>query len=333
MIRRSVLSRLAVLAAVIAAAAPAAGQTAAAAGTGYPDRPVRLVIGQAAGGAVDTIARLVAERLGAVFGQPVVVDNRPGAGGMIAAESVARSAPDGYTLGLLDVGALAVNPVLQKRVAYDVSKDFTYVGTAARIPLVLVAHPSVKPSTVDELTRYSKAHPSQLSYASAGVGSPPHMAFEAYKQRSGAPVAHVAYRGGAPALADVVAGHVQLTFIDTNLGSQYAKNGRVKAIAVATSERAPVMPDVPTFEESGLKGFEFAPWVGVVGPAGMPAQAVARLAAALAGVLAEPETTSRITGIGMVPFHGTGSDFAALVQRELAGYRTLVREQNIKLED
>jgi len=328
--RRKLLPSLAVLCTFASFGSFAMAQAAA---TAFPERPLRLVIGQAPGGAVDTVARMLAERLGSVLQQPVVVENKPGAGGMLAAEAIARSAPDGYTLGLLDVGALTVNPVLQKKISYDVARDFSYIGTVARIPLVLVAHPSLQPSSAAELTRYSRAHPAELSYASAGVGSPPHLAFESYKQQSGALVTHLPYRGGAPALADVVAGHVQLTFIDTNLGSQYLKNGRVKAIAVATRERSALMPEVPTFDEAGLKDFEFAPWVGLIAAAGLPPAVSARLAAALATVLANADTGKRLRDIGFVPFGGNATEFAALMQRDLEAHRVLVRKRNIKLED
>jgi tripartite-type tricarboxylate transporter receptor subunit TctC len=292
-----------------------------------------MFIGQAPGGAVDTVARLVAERLSGRLGQPVVVENKPGAGGMLAAESIARAAPDGYSIGLLDVGALAVNPVLQRKISYDVAKDFRYVGTVARIPLVMVAKPGLSFSRPADLAAYAKGHPGELSYGSAGVGSPPHLAFETYKQRAGVFVTHIPYRGGAPALADVVAGHVDLTFIDTNLGSQYQKSGTVKAITVGTLQRSPLMPDVPTFDESGLKGFEFAPWVGIVGPVQMPADAATRLAAALDAVVASPEFVSRLQSIGFTPFANSSANFSALVRTELQIYRTLINERGIKLEE
>lgn len=335
MIRLSFLRRLGACLALTVATPLAIAQSASSASSSsgaYPERPIRLLLGQAAGGAVDTIARMLAERLGATLRQPVVVENRPGAGAMIAAEAVARAPADGYTLALLDEGALTVNPVLQRKIAYDVLKDFSYLGTVARIPLVMVAHPSLNVATPDELTRYSKAHPSALSYASAGVGSPPHLAFEAYKQQSGAIVAHLPYRGGAPALADVVAGHVHLTFIDTNLGSQYAKTGRVKPIAVSTRQRSPLLPSVPTFEEAGLKGFEFAPWVGLVGPAALPAPVVERMTQALQTVLADRDLLARVRGNGFEPFATSGTAFAALIRQDLEAHRTLIRERNIRLD-
>ncbi|CAN7533456.1 tripartite tricarboxylate transporter substrate-binding protein [Acidovorax sp. LjRoot118] len=331
------LLRTLALASLMGAALSAFGQAdprpAPASPDRYPTRPIRLFIGQAPGGAVDTIARLAAERLATRLGQPVVVDNRPGAGGMLAAEAIARAAPDGYSIGLLDVGPLAVNPVLQPKVSYDVTKDFRYIGTVAKIPLVMVAKPDLSSSRPADLVAHAKANPAKLTYGSAGVGSPPHLAFETFKARSGVFITHIPYRGGAPALADVVAGHVDLTFIDTNLASQYQKSGKVKAMAVAMLERSPLMPEVPTFNESGLKGFEFAPWVGVVGPAAMPAEAATRLAAALDTVVASPEFISRLQSLGFAPFANSPASFSALVRSELQSYRTLIKERGITLEN
>ncbi|RYF81819.1 MAG: tripartite tricarboxylate transporter substrate binding protein [Comamonadaceae bacterium] len=308
-------------------ALPASAQVA------YPERPLRIVIGQAAGGAVDTVARTLAEGLGQALGQPVTVENKPGAGGMVAAESVARAPRDGYTLGLLDVGSLAVNPVLQAKIRYDVNKDFSFVGSVARIPLALVAHPSVPVDTLADLTRQLKANPGKFSYASAGVGSPPHLTFEAYKQRAGVFVTHLPYRGGAPALADVVAGHVPLTVIDTNLANQYLKDKRIKVLAVATTQRSPLMPQVPTFVEAGLADFEFAPWVGLVAPAGLNAATAARLSAALAQVMGGADFQARMRNIGFVSLPGDGAALEGLVKADLKRYGTLIREQGIRLED
>jgi tripartite-type tricarboxylate transporter receptor subunit TctC len=299
----------------------------------YPDHSIRMIVGLPPGGAVDTVARMLAEWLTASLGQPVVVENRAGAAGMIAAEAIARSAPDGYTIGLLDVGALAVNPALQKKIAYDVAKDFQYMGTVAKVPLVLVAHPSVAVSSLDELTRYALANPGKLTYASSGIGGPLHLAFESYKQSAGVFVTHIAYRGGAPALADVVAGHVDLMFIDANLGSQYVKSGRIKPLAIGTRERSPVLPSVPTFDELGMKGFEAAPWLGLVGPVGLPAAAKERLTQALATATHSDGFIAKVRAIGFVSFGSSGNEFATLVRNDVAGYRTLIMRQGIKLDD
>lgn len=299
----------------------------------FPQRPLRIYLGQAAGGAVDTVARTLAERMSAALGQPVVVESRPGAGGMLAAEAVARAAPDGYTLGLLDVGALAVNPVLQKKVNYDVAKDFTYLGLVAKIPLVLIANPSLPATTLPELSGYLKQQAGKASYASSGVGSPLHMAMEAYKQRASVAAAHVPYRGGAPGLADVVAGHVPMMFLDTNLGSQYTKAGKVKAIAVATRERNPQLPDTPTFHESGLKDFDFAPWVGLAAPAGLPRDVAARLEQALKEVTASEPMVAKVQSLGFVPLQGDAAQFTAFAAKELAYYRKLIQEQKIQVDE
>lgn len=299
----------------------------------YPAKTIRVVIGQSAGGAVDTVARLLAEQLSATLGQTVVVDNRPGASGMIAANATAKATPDGYTLGLLDAGSLAVNPVLQKSISYDVTRDFTYLGLVAKIPLVLAAHPSVPVSTLSDLTRHLKAHPGELSYASSGVGGPLHLAMETYKRQTNTDVTHVPYQGGAPALTNVVGGHVSLLFIDTNLGAEYSQAGKIKLIAVATKQRNPKMPDVPTFDEAGIRDFEFAPWVGLTGPAGMPPEVVNRLTDALSAVMAGEELSRRIRDAGLTPAGSSSGEFTAFAKEELAKYTALIRDTKISLAD
>lgn len=298
----------------------------------FPDKPIRIVLGQAAGGAVDTVARLLAERVTQGLGQQVIVEARPGAGGMIAAEVVARAAPDGYTIGLLDAGALAVNPVLQKRVNYDVAKDFTYIALVAKIPLVLIAHPELPASTLSELTSYLKQNGEKVSYASSGVGGPLHMAMEAYKQKAGVAATHVPYRGGAPGLADVTAGHVPLMFIDTNLGNEYSKSGRVKALAVATKERNAQLPNVPTFHESGLQDFDFVPWVGIVAPTGLPKEVTAKLEQSLREITSSPEMGDKMQSLGFLPLRADAAQFESFVANEVTYYRRLIQEQKLTAE-
>lgn len=299
----------------------------------YPQKAIRLFIGQSAGGAVDTVARLLAEQMSAQLGQTVVVEYRPGASGMIAAQTTAKSAPDGYTLGLLDAGALAVSPVLQKSISYDVSRDFIYLGLVAKIPLVLAAHPSLQPSTLEQLTSYLNQATDRLSYASSGVGGPLHLAMESYKQRTGTEITHVPYQGGAPALTAVVGGHVPLLFIDTNLGGEYSRAGKLKLIAVATSERNPKIPEVPTFSESGIKDFEFAPWVGLTGPAGMPEPVVQRLTDTLARIMAGDELAKKIRDVGLVPSASTSQEFTSFAAAELENYKKLIAERKISLAE
>jgi len=295
-------------------------------------RVVRLINGFSAGGAVDTLSRAVAERLGTLLGQPVVVDNRPGASGMIAADAVARATPDGLTVGVLDVGALAVNPALQKRLAYDAGKDFAYIGLIARIPLLLVARPSVPAANLKELTALLRANPGTYAYASAGIGNPLHLAMEAYKQASGVEVVHVPYKGASSAVQDVLGGRVALMFIDVNTSAQHIRTGTLKPLAIATRERNPALPGVPTFAESGFPAFEATPWIGLVGPAAFPADMKARLNNALAQVMAQPDTRSRIIELGFVPLQDGPDAFARLANEDRVGYARLIRERGIALD-
>lgn len=299
----------------------------------YPDKPLRILIGQAAGGAVDTVARTLAEELGKVLGQSVVVENKPGAGGMLAAEAVARAPQDGYTLGLLDAGSVVVNPLLQKNIRYDVTKDFSYLGPVARIPLALVAHPSLPVTSLADLTRLAKSKPGQLSYASSGVGSPPQLTFESYKQQAGLSITHVPYRGGSPALADVVAGHIPLTVVDTNLANQYLKDGRIKVLAVATAARSALLPQTPTFAEAGYDAADFEPWVGLLAPAGTDQAIVGKLGKALHQAVGAAAFRTRMQGIGFAPMSGDAATLAALVRSDLKRYGELIRVQGIRLDD
>lgn len=285
-----------------------------------------------AGGAVDTLSRRVAEGMGALLGQPFVVDNRPGASGMIAADAVARARPDGLTVGVLDVGALAVNPVLQKRLAYDANKDFAHIGLIARIPLLLVAHPSLPAANLKELTALLRASPGTLAYASAGIGNPLHLAMEAYKQASGVDVVHVPYKGASAAVQDVIGGRVPLMFIDVNTSAQHIRAGTLKPLVIATRERNPALPGVPTFAESAYPAFEATPWIGLVGPAALTAETRSRLAHALAQVMAQPDTRSKIVELGFVPLQGGPDAFAQLAKEDRMAYAKLIRERGISLD-
>lgn len=299
----------------------------------YPSRPIRMLVGLPPGGAVDTIARLLAEVLGGTLGQPVIVENRPGAAGMLAAEAVARAAPDGYVVGLLDVGALAVNPVLQPKISYDVRKDFKYVGSVARIPLVLVASANSPIRSLQELALFAKSNPGKLNYASSGVGGPLHLAFEAYKHRTGVNVSHISYRGGAPALQDLIAGHVDLMFIDVNLCEQYAARGRLRPLAIATAERSSLIPNIPTFEELGFKGFVASPWSALIAPRNLPPEIATTLSKALSVALDTPTFEKRLSEKGFERWRSEGGALDQFVEAELNMYRALTRDQKIRLED
>jgi tripartite-type tricarboxylate transporter receptor subunit TctC len=331
--RRQLPAALFALSVATQAVRPALAQPASASAAASPSsRAVRLINGFSAGGAVDTLSRAVAERLGAVLGQPVVVDNRPGASGMIAADAVARAAPDGLTVGVLDVGALAVNPALQKRLAYDAGKDFAYIGLVARIPLLLVAHPSVPATNLKELTALLRANPGTYAYATAGIGNPLHLAMEAYRQASGVEVVHVPYKGASAAVQDVLGGRVPLMFIDVNTSAQHLRAGTLKPLAIATRERNPTLPGVPTFAESGFPDFEATPWIGLLGPAALPADTKARMADALAQVMAQPDTRNKITALGFVALQDGPDAFARLAGEDRIAYAKLIRERGISLD-
>jgi tripartite-type tricarboxylate transporter receptor subunit TctC len=306
-------------------AGPAAAQD-------YPVRPVRLVNGFAPGGAVDALSRAFAELLAKNLTQPVVVENRPGAAGAIAAEAVARSPADGYTLGVLDVGALAVNPVLQAKLPYSPDKDFAFVGPLARVPLVLVVHPSLSATTLPALVDKLRSAPGQYSYGSAGIGSPLHLAMEAFKKASNTFVVHIPYRGAAPAVQDVLAGRVAMMFIDYNTAIAHLRSGALVAVAAGTASRMPALPTVPTFAESGYPAVEAMPWLGLVAPAATPPGVLARATTALRAVMGGSEARSRIEQLGFVPMLGQGADLAALVRDDGNATRILVRDLKISLD-
>jgi tripartite-type tricarboxylate transporter receptor subunit TctC len=297
----------------------------------FPSRALRLLNGFAPGGAVDAVSRAVAERLAPMLGQPVLVENRPGAAGMLAAEAVARATPDGYTLGMLDMGALAVNPSLQPKLPYDVTRDYAYLGLVARIPLILVVHPSL-PSTTRSLVEHLRANPGRISYASAGIGSPPHLAMETFKAASGSFAVHIPYRGAAAAVQDLIAGRVQMMFFDFNTASGHVKSGALRAVAVGQAERLAQWPEVPTFAESGLVAVTATPWIGLAVAAATPRAAVQRLSTALRDTLAQAETRGRIEQMGFTPQSGDGSALEQLVRQDGAVYAKLIRDQGIKLE-
>jgi tripartite-type tricarboxylate transporter receptor subunit TctC len=318
--------------AAFAALAASAGKLSYA-NAGFPTKPMRLVNGFPPGGAVDTLSRLVAERMGTALGQPVFVDNRTGAAGAIAADAISKAGADGHTFGMLDVGALAVNPLLQKKLSYDPARDFAYLGLVARIPLLLVVSPVVPANDVAQLTAHLKQAPTRVSYASAGVGNALHLAMEAYLQASGTTATHVPYRGAAPAVQDLLGGSVQMMFIDVNTSAQYIRSGRLKPIAIATQERNPALPDVPTFAESGIPSVQATPWVGLVAPVATATAHSTRLASVVSEVTQASDFQAKVTEMGFVVQRGSPQDFEALAKREQQAYASLIKERGITLEN
>jgi len=265
----------------------------------YPSRPVTMIVPWAPGGAVDTVARVVAPRLGDRLGKPVVIENRGGAGSTLGTALGAKAQPDGYTLGMPGSGSLAVGPAMYKSLPYDPVKDFTPMALIGRVPFVLIVHPSVPAKTVPELVAYAKAN--KLFYASGGAGSPHHMYAELFKTMTGIEMTHVPYKGSAEAIKDVVAGHVPLMFSDPAPSVPLIKSGNVRPIGVTTRDRWAVAPEIPTLNEAGVPGFDAAGWFMIAGPAGTPRPIVERLHAELKTIMGLPDVQETVNRTGVVP--------------------------------
>lgn len=302
----------------------AAGIAAPALAQGFPDRPVTLVVPYPAGGSADILARTVGQKLAAQLGQPVVVENKGGAGTAIGARFVAEAKPDGYTLLLGTVSSQAINPAVSK-VGYDPVKDFVPVSALASIPFVLVAHPSAPYGSVAELLAAARQAPGSISYASAGPGTSNHLAGEMLASAAKLKLLHVPYRGSAPALADVLAGHVPLMFDLQTTSLPNIATHKLKPLAVTGSRRSPLLPDVPTVAESGLPGFEVSAWFGVFAPAKLPPPVLRQLSAAMAKVLEDPALAQRLREIGAEPDPRNAAQFTAYVGEEAGKYATVVK--------
>jgi tripartite-type tricarboxylate transporter receptor subunit TctC len=315
------MDRQAILLALLAVAG-AGTSIDASAQAGWPSRPVRLLVPAQPGGSTDTLARIAGQKLGDALGQTFVIDNRSGAGGTVAAETLMRAAPDGYTLGVAYT-ALTVNAVLQK-VPYDTLRDFTPISLISTSPLVLVVGANSPVRTVKDLVQMAKAKP--LSYGSAGIGSGGHVCGELLNLMAGIKAVHVPYKGAGPASADVAAGQIEFQFGAQITTQGLVKAGRLRMVAVTSAKRASTLPEVPTMAESGLPGFEFNNWFGVLGPAGMPAPLVARLNAELVKMMALPDVRERITFDGGEPAAGPPSEFRALLASDLSKWSKIARE-------
>lgn len=298
----------------------------------YPTRPVRLIVPYPAGGGTDAFARMAGERLAQHLGQAVIVDNKPGAGTMIGADLVAKSPADGYTVLLGDTGTYAVNRSLFQKVPYDVERDFAPVSLTARFALLLVAHPSLDVTSVSDLLRVAKARPGAVNYASVGIGSPHHLAMELFKRQAGLFMTHIAYRGGAPAVADLLPGRVPLMFLDVVSAAQHVQAGKIKVLGVASPTRLAQLPNVPTVAEQGFPGFEAWAWQGLAVPAGTPTAAVQRLNAAFGAVAAEPEFRSRMAEMGTELIPSSPAAMAAYVKAETDKWGRLIRANKISAE-
>ena len=297
----------------------------------YPDKPIRMVIAFPPGGPTDLVARVLAQKVSEQIGQQVVVDNKPGANGNIAAEVVSKSPADGYTI-FYNTSAIALSPALYKKLAYDVSKDFSPVLLSAVIPLVLVVHPSLPVKNLKEFVAYVKAHPDKLSYGSAGNGNITHLGAFQILQSQGLKATHVPYRGSSPALTDLAAGQTQFMTDTINSALPFIKDGRMRAIAVTSLERSKVLPDVPTINESLVKGFEVGAWQGVLVPTKTPPEVVKFLNAQFNKALNSSDVRARLSIQGTMPLGSTSEQYGAYIQSEIKRWSVLVNQTGASLE-
>jgi tripartite-type tricarboxylate transporter receptor subunit TctC len=323
--RRMLIAALA--ASSIALAAPAVW-----AQTSYPQQPIRIVVPFPPGGATDIMARAVAQRLTEAWKAQVFVDNRPGAGGNVGAELVAKAPADGYTLLMGTVGTHAINGSLYPRMPYDHMKDFAPIVLVAAVPNVLEVNPELPVHSVAELIAYAKANPGKLNFASSGSGTSIHLSGELFKVMAGVQMTHIPYKGSAPALTDLMGGQVQLMFDNLPPSLPQIKAGKLRALAVTTATRAPALPDVPTIAEAGLPGYESSSWFGLLAPTGTPRDIVVKLNAEIASWLATPEAREKLTAIGAIAMGGTPEDFARHIAAETTKWAGVVKASGAKVD-
>jgi tripartite-type tricarboxylate transporter receptor subunit TctC len=308
-------------------AAPMAAQAQAT----YPDKPIKFVVPYPPGGGTDVVARIVQPRLQAVLGQSIVIDNKGGAGGSLGTDIVSKAAPDGYTV-LFTLSSHTINPAIFPKLPYDTLKDFEPVGTVASLPQLLAANPGIPVRTVADLIAQAKAAPDKFSFASVGNGSPGHLAGELMVIRTGAQMVHIPYRGGGPAVTDVMGGQVPLIWVSIPAAAQQVKAGKLRALAVSTVKRSPAFPDVPTMQEAGVADFEVDSWYAMLVPAKTPRAIVDKLNKALNTVLAEPAIRNQLLEQGADAVGGTPEALAKVIAAELPKWAKLAKDANIKAD-
>ena len=297
----------------------------------YPGKPVRLIVPSSAGGGTDIVARILAPRLTERLGQQVIVDNRPGAGTMIGIELAAKSPPDGYTL-LMGLSTLAINPAMYKKVPYDAVRDLAPISQVIAAPNMLVVHPSVPARTVKELIAFGRARPGQLNYASAGHGTNPHLSMELFLSMTGLKMVHIPYKGLAPGIVDLLAGHVSLATATMLTGLPHVKSGRLRCLGTTGARRAAVLPDQPTVAEAGVSGYEASQWYGVLAPAQTSKEIITRLHAELARILQSPDMRERLVADGTDPVGSSPDEFARYIRDETVKWAKVARAAGIKPE-
>jgi tripartite-type tricarboxylate transporter receptor subunit TctC len=323
LLRRLLWPAAAAVALAVVTATPCAAQ--------YPDKPIRLLLPFPAGGTVDLVARLVTAQMAEELGRPFVIENKAGAGGVIATDAAAKAAPDGYTL-LLTTPNHTINAALNPKLPYDTDKDIVPISIVAEVPELLVSHPAAPFRSFAGFVDYARKNPGKLNYASAGNGTLPHLTMELLLRRTGIEVAHIPYRGAAPAMTDLLAGQVQLKMDTYATASQLVADGKLRALAFASRERSALMPDVPTVAEMGLPGYEGILWIGMVAPAGVPKPVIDKLATAAERAVRSPALSERLKRDGVEPVGGTPQAFGELIGREIKEWRALAQAARISLE-
>ena len=319
------LKALLVAGALLAGSLPASAQP-------YPNRPLRIVVPFPPGGGTDIGTRIVAQKLQEAWGQAVIVENKPGAAGIVGTELTAKSAPDGYTFMMGNIGTHAINVSLYKKLAYDPVKDFAPVSMVADLPLLLLVHPSVPANSVKELIALAKSQPGKLNFSSSGAGGSMHVAAELFKSMAGVDMVHIPYKGGAPAVADLISGQVALSFSTVLETVQHVKAGKVRALAVTNDHRSIALPDLPTIAEAGLPGYQSISWLALFAPAGTPKEIVNKVSAESVRILKLPDVKERLLAQGAEPIGSTPEQLAATLAADIAKYAKVIRESGYKPE-
>jgi tripartite-type tricarboxylate transporter receptor subunit TctC len=325
------MKRRAALALVTASLAPASIQAAIAAGVDYPVKPIRVIVPYAAGGGTDTTARIIAQKLTGKWGQSVVVDNRPGAAGIVGSDIVAKATPDGYTL-LVVAGAHAINPSLYAKLPYDTVKDFASAAFLVTGPNILVVNPALPATSVKELIALAKSKPGQLNFGSGGVGQTPHLAGELFKSMAGVEMNHIPYKGGAPATADLIGGRISVMFGGMVLTLPHVKAGRLRALATTGAQRSKAVPELPTIAQAGLPGYEADEWFGAFAPAGTSQEIVQKVNTGIRGILSMTDTQQQFAGLGAEVLDMDVRAFTDFVKHQVAKWAKVIKDANIHAE-
>jgi len=319
------------VAALLAVALPVTAAAAQSSAPNYPNKPIRIVVPQSAGGSTDLTARLIAQKLSGALGQTVIVDNRPGAGSILGTDLVAKATPDGYTL-LVVASSITINPSLHRKLPFDPVRDLAPVTQLSAFPNMLVVHPSFPVKTVRDLIALAKAKPGEINYGSSGTGTGTHLSAELFKYMTGVDMVHVPYKGGGPAVIALISGQVQLNFATIPSVLPHVRSEKLRAVAVTTIKRSPAAPQVPTIAESGVPGYDHGPWNGMLAPAKTPQAIIAKLNAEVAKIVHLPETAGALLHDGAEPVGNTSEEFAAVIRTETAKWAKVIKAAGIKAD-